>query len=55
MYFFDVFKYKFFFIICCKALAWEGDYEMHPVHACVPLLVCRSDFSETTAVTLLFL
>ena len=42
-------------IISCRALAWEGDYEMHPVRACVRAcvcaLVCHADFSKTATAT----
>ena len=41
-------KEKFF--ISRRALAWEGDYEMMPVCACVGTcvcaLVCDADFSK---------
>ena len=38
------------FFISRWALTWEGDYKMHPVHACVHAcmrvcaLVCHTDF-----------
>ena len=34
-----------------QALAWEGDYKIHPVHGCVCALVCRADFSKTATAT----
>ena len=38
-------------IISRRALAQEGDYEMHPVHVCVCALVCHADFSKTATAT----
>ena len=39
------------FIISRRALAREGDYKMHPVRACVRVLVCHADFSKTATAT----
>ena len=39
------------FIISRRALAWEGDYEMMSVCACVCALVSHADFSKTATAT----
>ena len=44
------FYMAYYLIISRQALAREGDYEMMPVCACVPL-VSHADFFKTTTAT----